>query len=135
MQESTAKFIGAFYKEGWSRYFSSSCSNSSLNLWEWSQHSCEFYVIVSNEQFVLGISYHMKQNYFSKKCVHRFSVAHWKCTDVKFENWTSIADGYMIIHPQLSRTRITFDWLLVKEEWLYLGTIPNHFEQKRIREC
>ena len=27
LQESTAKFIGACYKEGWSRYFTSSSSN------------------------------------------------------------------------------------------------------------
>ena len=50
-------------------------------------------IIVSNEQFVsyygiIDISYHIKQN---KKCIHRFKVAHWKCT----YDWTSIADGYV----------------------------------------
>ena len=40
-------------------------------------------IIVSIEQFVFYygirhiISYHMKQN---KKCIHRFNVAHCKCT-------------------------------------------------------
>ena len=42
----------------------------------------EFYVIVSNEQFVsyYGIRHIIshEQNHFIKKCVHRFNVAHCK---------------------------------------------------------
>ena len=54
----------------------------------------------SNEKFV---SYYgiwliiacMKQNCWAKKCIHRFNVSHYKCTDMKLENMTSIADGYI----------------------------------------
>ena len=57
----------------------------------------EFNYLMSNLFLTmeLDISYHMKQNYFTKKCIHRFNVAYCKCTDMEFENWTSIADGYV----------------------------------------
>ena len=42
-------------------------------------------LILSNEQFVA---------YYGIRHI-RFNVAHCKCTDMKFENWTSIADGYV----------------------------------------
>ena len=58
----------------------------------------------------LDISYHMKQN---KKCIHKFIVAHCKCTDMNFENWTSTADGYMY---HSSTTLKNWNHLLVKEE-------------------
>ena len=40
----------------------------------------------------LGISYHMKQNQEVHTQVH---CIHCKCTDMKLEKWTSIADGYV----------------------------------------
>ena len=56
-------------------------------------------IIVSNEQFVsyYGIRHIISHEtkLFTKKCIHRFNVAHCKSIDMKFENWTSIADGYV----------------------------------------
>ena len=59
---------------------------------------------VSNEQFVsyYGIKHIiacMKQNHWTvvtKKCIHRFKCIPLQVyTDMKFENWTSVADGYI----------------------------------------
>ena len=71
-------------------------------------------------------TYHMKKNYFTKKCIHRFNVSHCKSTNMKFENWTSIADGYVscICNCWELDSPLIESWKIFKK-WFYLGTMHN----------
>ena len=69
-------------------------------------------IILPNEQFVsyYGIRHIIAwENYFTKKCIHVYPLQVYK-----YEIWE--LDFYSrwlcIMHPQLLRTGITFDWLL-----------------------
>ena len=80
----------------WSRYFSSSSSTVTRTcglvcLWDWRS------IILPNEQFVsyYGIMHIIYITWFYWEVHTRVQCIHCKCTNMKFENWTSIADGYV----------------------------------------
>ena len=78
--------------------------------------------------------YHMKQN---KKCIHRFNVSHCKCTNMNFEKWTSIADGYVsCIHNSWELESPLIDSWKIFNTWLYLGVaVLGLHAQTAARTC